>query len=289
MNVLQHMNQPAGLCYGSLPLFDKNCILAAQAPKAPGPRPDSHSTDYWEELELPEGPSILNEDIEMNEPDIALIPSGDPPTFQPSQPGSRQLHLGQYVETFKECGETFAGGGTFMDEFWDDQYVAQRQENVFYPWVLKQEWAFASWLLHSCLSMAAIDSLLLLDIVSSYVHWLKSFSDPLQIKGALLSFCSAKELRTQAKILPLGPKWVCKTLRPEYPVKQLHLFYCNPIECLQSLLSHPLFTNHISFIPRKVWTCAVKLCQVYDEWLSGDCAWSIQVSLLIYLHYCELK
>ena len=138
--------------------------------------------------------------------------------------------------------------------------------------------------------MAAIDSLLSLDIVSSYVHWLKLFSDPLQIKGALLLFCSAKELRTQAKILLSGPKWMCTTLCPEYPVKQLlHLFYCNPIECLQALLSHPLFANHISFVLRKVWTCAVKLCRVYDEWLSGDCAWSIQVSLLIYLHYCELK
>ena len=177
-----------------------------------------------------------------------------------------------------------------MDEFWDDQYVAQRQENVFYPWASKQEWAFASWLLRSHLSMAAINSLLLLDIVSSYVHWLKLFSDPLQIKGASLSFRSAKELRTRAEILPSGPKWVCTTLHPEYPIKQpLCLFYRNPIECLQALLSHPLFANHISFVPRKVWTCAAKLCRVYDEWLSGDRAWSIQVSLLIYLHYCELE
>ena len=84
MNVLQHMNQPTGLCYGSLPLFDENHILAAQAPEAPRPRPDFHSADHWEELELPEGPSILNEDIEMNKPDVALIPSGNPLTFQPS-------------------------------------------------------------------------------------------------------------------------------------------------------------------------------------------------------------
>ena len=149
--------------------------------------------------------------------------------------------------------------------------MAQRQENVFYPWASKQEWAFASWLLRSHLSMAAIDSLLSFDIMSSYVHWLKSFSDPLQIKGASLLFCSAKELRTWAEILLLGPKWVCTMLCPKYPVKQpLHLFYRNPIECLQALLSHPLFANHITFIPRKVWTCAVKLCRVYDEWLGKD-------------------
>jgi hypothetical protein len=69
-------------------------------------------------------------------------------------------------------------------------------------------------------------------------------------------------------------------LTPEYPVKQLlHLFYCNPINCMQALLSHPLFKPHISFILRKVWTCAARVCRVYDEWLSGDQAWSLQVRL----------
>ena len=42
-----------------------------------------------------------------------------------------------------------------MGEFWADRYAEQRQVNVFYPWALRQEWAFASWLLHSRLSMAA--------------------------------------------------------------------------------------------------------------------------------------
>lgn len=101
----------------------------------------------------------------------------------------------------------------------------------------------------------------------------------LQIKKILLSFCSAKELRTHAETLPSGPRWLCETIPPKYPTKQpLQLFYHNPIECLQALLSHLLFDSHISFLLRKVWTCAAKICQIYDEWLSGDHAWSLQVT-----------
>ncbi|KAI6011058.1 hypothetical protein EDC04DRAFT_2580778, partial [Pisolithus marmoratus] len=80
--------------------------------------------------------------------------------------------------------------------------------------------------------------------------------------------------------LPPGPLWLCETLMTEYPTKELpHLFYCNPIECLQALLSHLLFESHISFVPRRVWTCAAKIYHIYDEWLSGDQAWSIQEAL----------
>ena len=82
----------------------------------------------------------------------------------------------------------------------------------------------------------------------------------------------------RAETLPSGPWWLCETLPTEYPTKQPpRVFYRNPIECLQSLLSHPLFESHILFVPRRVWTCAAKICHVYDEWLSGDRAWSMQV------------
>ncbi|KAF9227898.1 hypothetical protein BS17DRAFT_693578 [Gyrodon lividus] len=127
--------------------------------------------------------------------------------------------------------------------------------------------------------MASIDSLLSLDIVSSYLP-AYFLSDTPQIKSASLSFRSTKELRTCAEILPCGPQWVCETMQPAYPVKQLLcLFYRNAIDCLQALLSHPLFEPHISFVPWRVWTCAAKICCIYDEWLSGDCTWSIQEAL----------
>ncbi|KIM57131.1 hypothetical protein SCLCIDRAFT_131146, partial [Scleroderma citrinum Foug A] len=143
-------------------------------------------------------------------------------------------------------------------------------QNIYFPWASRQEWAFASWLLRSHLSMATIDSLLSLEI----------------IKNVPLSFCSAKELRTHAETLPSGPRWLCEMVLTEYPTKQpARVFYRNPIDCLQSLLSHPLFKSHILFVPRWVWTCAAKICCIYDEWLSGDHTWSMQVCTLILIRF----
>ena len=125
--------------------------------------------------------------------------------------------------------------------------------------------------------MAAINGLLLLEIVSSAILSCSKFIAG-QIKNVPLSFRSAKELRSRAKTLPSGPRWSCETLTTEYLTKEPPCpFYRNPIKCLQELLSHPLFASHISFVPRRVWTCAAKICRIYDKWLSGDRAWSMQV------------
>ena len=62
-------------------------------------------------------------------------------------------------------------------------------------------------------------------------------------------------------------------MHPENPTKgPVRIFYRNPLDCIQALLSNPLLASHISFIPWKVWTSAAKICHVYDEWLSGDSA-----------------
>ena len=59
----------------------------------------------------------------------------------------------------------FPGGKTFMDFFEMDQYAEERKTNIYFPFASREEWQFASWLLRSRLSLAAIDSLLSLDLV----------------------------------------------------------------------------------------------------------------------------
>ena len=72
-------------------------------------------------------------------------------------------------------------------------------------------------------------------------------------------------------------------MEPEGVTKNaVHLFYRQPLDCIQALLSHPLLAPHISFTPWRVWTSAVKICQIYDEWLSGNHAWNIHVGLIVY-------
>ncbi|KAI6033282.1 hypothetical protein EDC04DRAFT_2571794 [Pisolithus marmoratus] len=54
----------------------------------------------------------------------------------------------------------------FIDHFFSDEHGKLCKDNLFYPFASQQDWQIVSWLLCSCLSMAAIDSFLSLDLVS---------------------------------------------------------------------------------------------------------------------------
>ncbi|KIK80760.1 hypothetical protein PAXRUDRAFT_157832 [Paxillus rubicundulus Ve08.2h10] len=262
-NLLQHINQPMGSCYG-LP-----CQAEMQFYE------DVHPPTGPNNAQLPHSRAVSTIPDQLNYPDIELddrdflMTDPVPPDFGPGELAAalsnhpEPLHR-KFVELYEGCSKVFPGGKTFMDSFREDGYTDERWENLYFPWASQEEWAFASWLLHSWLSMAAIDTLLLLKIFE-------------QIS---LSFHTAKELRAWAEMLAAGPCWLFQPMMPEHPTKKpVCLFYCNAIECLQALLSHPLFESHISFVSRKVWTSTAKVCRVYDEWLSGDCAWGIQNAL----------
>lgn len=88
---------------------------------------------------------------------------GNPPGFG----GPHQGFCERFVESYEGCSETFPGGKTFMDTFKEDQFAADRQHNPYYPFASGDEWEFASWLLRSGLSLAAIDSLMSLKLVSN--------------------------------------------------------------------------------------------------------------------------
>ena len=80
-------------------------------------------------------------------------------------------------------------------------------------------------------------------------------------------------------MLPSSPCWKSHTLQPRIMTKcQVVLYYGDPVECIQSLLSHPLFAPHISFIPQKVWMSSAQVVHIYQEWLLGNHAWDLQVS-----------
>ncbi|KAI5994535.1 hypothetical protein EDC04DRAFT_2910534 [Pisolithus marmoratus] len=165
-NVLQHMNQPSGLCY--------HASLA-------------EDLIYGEDIEVWSAAHLQGDDENV---DMDTFPDyGDPLNFNDPHGSQHDPDPGIYVKTYKGCAEAFPGGEMFMDRFRCDQYAEQCQENSYFPWASRQEWAFASWLLQSHLSMAAIDCLLSLEIM----------------RNLSLSFRSAKELRTCAEILPSGP------------------------------------------------------------------------------------
>ncbi|KAH7906142.1 hypothetical protein BJ138DRAFT_1016684 [Hygrophoropsis aurantiaca] len=168
---------------------------------------------------------------------------------------------GPISDYFEGAAHAYDGGRKFMDDFYADAHAEKRRGNLFYPFASKAEWKFASWLLRSSLSLAMINSLLSLEI----------------IQRLNLSFKNAQELRLRAEMLPSGPQWKYQVVKTSLPTKHpARIFYRDPVECLQALLSNPLFAPHISFVPRKVWTSSARLIRVYDEWLSGDRAWEMQ-------------
>ena len=85
-------------------------------------------------------------------------------------------------------------------------------------------------------------------------------------------------------MLPKGPEWRCKPWETAHATKKpLHLYYRNPLECIQSILYHPLVKDFIRFNPFHLYESATKAMRLYTEWLSGDVAWSMQVGSSIRL------
>lgn len=99
-----------------------------------------------------------------------------------------------------------------------------------------------------------------------------------QVQKMNLSFQTAKDMRSRIESLPPGPQWKAIPWKPSHPTKTpLTLFYRDPLECLQALLSNPLVQDFIEYTPFRLWDSSAKLMRKYSEWLSGDAAWNIQV------------
>ncbi|KAF9455364.1 hypothetical protein BDZ94DRAFT_1316309 [Collybia nuda] len=169
-----------------------------------------------------------------------------------------------FVERFEGAAAKYKGGTTFMDEFDNDVHASKRTENLYYPFASRDEWELASYLLRSDLSVASINTFLSLSL----------------IKQLGLSFHTSKELRGRAEMLPKGPEWLCKPWKTNVPTKtSTQLFYRDPLECIQSLLHHPLLKDHMHFTPLRVFETAAKTMRVYNEWMTGDVAWQMQEKL----------
>ena len=101
-----------------------------------------------------------------------------------------------------------------------------------------------------------------------------------------ISFSSAKDLRNRIKILPSGPIWLTKEMPTDFPtLGKVQLYYRNPLQCLQSLLYNPLFSDSLEFAPYRIYQDNTKTVRVFTEWLSGDAAWEIQASYMS-IKYC---
>ncbi|KAG6372134.1 hypothetical protein JVT61DRAFT_7920 [Boletus reticuloceps] len=190
-NVLQHMNQPTGICFAASWAISNRSLYQFH--------PDESFRGHDPSFEAHQSPSL----VDQPSPSPPCSESLPPHNYDPSVNAPEDVEMDMpdhfdnesqdqqnFMEAYQGCGEAFLGGSTFMDLFWQDEHAEERRTNLYFPFASCDEWDFASWCLRSGLSMAAIDSLLSLNVV---------------------------------------------------------------------------------------WTCAVRVCCIYEDWLSGDSAWAMQL------------
>ena len=109
-------------------------------------------------------PYILDDPMDVDD----MLHDNQPQCLDPQNPAIFDgTHPGN-VKEFPGASQAFPHGSTFMDQFFFDKYGELRKENLYYLFTSQQDWQPASWLLHSHLSMAAINSFLSLQLVSTH-------------------------------------------------------------------------------------------------------------------------
>ena len=58
------------------------------------------------------------------------------------------------------------------------------------------------------------------------------------------------------------------------------LYFRDALECFKSLFGNPLFSGHMDFVPRREYADEEKTERLYNEIMTGDRAWALQVSIL---------
>ncbi|KAJ7910233.1 hypothetical protein B0H13DRAFT_2232945 [Mycena leptocephala] len=255
-NCLRHMNQPHGRCHASL---HPAVLKAGQTITEKYKLLDSQNEEQAEEpFENMMDTSDTNDDREQSPPQDTGFYDYDPHLDddshwddEPNVPAPNSPHR----EYYKGAAKTYGRADTFMDIFRQDKYAKDRENNVYYPFASADEWELASYIIRSNMTVAATDEFLKLRLTAK-MH---------------LSFKSAKDLRSRIEILPTGPEWKAIPWTTRYPTKNpLTLYYRDPLECLQALLSNPLVQDFIHFTPFRLWETSEKLMRIYSEWLSDQ-------------------
>lgn len=101
---------------------------------------------------LPDG-GLMDEDEELNQQDMDMDVDDEDENER-------------FFEIFEGAAGSSSGGTTFMDEFDKDPHASERIQNLYYPFVSRDEWELASYLLRSDLSVASINIFLSLSLVS---------------------------------------------------------------------------------------------------------------------------
>ena len=100
-----------------------------------------------------------------------------------------------------------------------------------------------------------------------------------QVKKQGLSFASSRELRQRIDLLPDTVPWKQAVISVSggRTAKPLNLFYRPALDCFKFLFGNPLFANYMDLVPRREYTDGDKTERLYNEIMTGDRVWTLQV------------
>ena len=158
--VLQHMNQPSSACSSWMDnLLHFHCHTSIA-----GNHTNINSSDWHQPASHSE--TALDVDNTFAQEKFWLNDSTETASFNEDQD-----HIAPAVDTHPNVPSMYPGGKIFMDQFFSDKYSRFQRENLYYPFASESDWQLVSWLLRSHLSMAAIDTFLLLELVRFSVFY----------------------------------------------------------------------------------------------------------------------
>ena len=90
-------------------------------------------------------------------------------------------------------------------------------------------------------------------------------------------------MRARIELLPGPPHWreTDVVVRGGVTKKPLTLYYRDGLECFRFLFGNPLFLNHMDFIPHREYTSNDKMERLYNDIMTGDNVWKLQVRSLL--------
>ena len=97
--------------------------------------------------------------------------------------------------------------------------------------------------------------------------------------GRPLSISSSREMRARTGLLPSTVPWkqVEVSIEGGTTKEPMTLFFRDSLDCFKSLFGNPLFSGHMDFRPRREYADEAKTERFYNEIMTGDRAWNLQV------------
>ena len=99
-------------------------------------------------------------------------------------------------------------------------------------------------------------------------------------------------MKARAALLPATVPWKQVEIKVQGAVTKepLMLYFRDALECFKHLFSNPLFSGHMDFYPRREYTDEEKRERLYNEMMTGDRAWDLQVCYFapintLYIYY----